>query len=190
MKRFSARSCAGFVLAFSFSVLAESFSYEVYALEGSGKRLLSKGQKTYSRTDVRVTTETAFFTVMVRKELDLGNGFSVGFSDDGKAAVEGIGLWMHRVPGTNEADKFPGFSWEWYNRASGGTFRKLQGAGTIQIQTQKIGKWEFVTRIGFLDQTIFRLSAERGANPGETSHQMLIKKGSVLIFPPTADPTN
>lgn len=173
------------LFALSFPAQAETFSYEIYAMEASGKKLISKGQKSYSRADVSVTTQVLLFKVMITKELDLGNGFSVGLTDDGEAGVEGMGLWMKRVPAANSEDSYGGFSWEWYNRASGGTFSKLQGKGTIQVQSQRIAKHEFVTRIEFLDETIFRLQVDRTAKPGERSHTMVIKKGSVLIFPPT-----
>ncbi len=185
MRRLCVWLAAALLFAFSILARAETFSYEIYAMEKSGKRLISKGQKNYSRADVRVTTQVALFKVMVSKELDLGNGFSIGFTDGGELEVEGMGLWMHRVPAANSADAYPGFSWEWYNRVSGGVFRKLQGKGTIQVQSQRIAKHEFVTRIEFLDETVFRLKVDRTGKPGNDSHTMVIKKGSVLIFPPT-----
>jgi hypothetical protein len=185
MMRPGAWLAAALLFALSSTVRGETFSYEIYAMQRSGKKLVSTGQRNYSRADVRVTTQVVLLKVLVTKELDLGNGFSVGFSDDGEPGTDGMGLWMHRVPAANNAGAFPGFSWEWYQRESGGIFRKLQGKGAIQVQSQRIANHEFVTRIEFRDDTLFRLSVDPTAKPGDVSHTMVIKQGSVLIFPPT-----
>ena len=163
--------------------LAESFFFEVYALEGSGKRLLSKGEKQYTRRDIEVTKLSGRGTTLVNMSLDLGNGFAVGCSDEGKASVEGIGLWMNRVPREDECDQYAGFSWELYKRSADSTFKKQQGDGQIRIETRRAGEIEWLTRVEFLDDTVFRLVAKRGAKPSEISHEMLIRKGSVLAFP-------
>ena len=183
--------CGGvLMLGCALSAAAETFSYELYAVEGGSNRLLSQGQKVYSRADTRVVTETALLSLRVRKMLDLGNGFAVGLGDDGKGGGDGMGLWLMRVPGKEDPDLYRGFSWEWYEPAGGATFRKLQGGGTIQVQTQKVGKWDFVTRIVFVDNTVFRLQTDLSAKAGTYSHRMKIKAGSVLVFPPTADLVN
>ncbi len=186
-QRFSAGLFAVMAFWLAMPALGETFSYEVYAMEPGGKRLLSKGQKNYSRADIRITRQVAFFKVMVTKELDLGNGFSVGFSDDGERDVEGLGLWMQLAPAAEKSRADRGFSWEWYNRVNGGVFRKLQGKGTIQVQTQRMKDFEFVTRVEFLEETVFRLDAKNTPTPGGLTHTMVIKPGSILIFPATGD---
>lgn len=165
------------------SIWAESFFFEVYALEGLGKRLLSKGEKKYTRKDMEVTRMSGRGERLANMSLDLGNGFAVGCSDDGQSSVEGIALWMNRVPDPDESDQYAGLSWELYKRSAGSTFRKQQGDGQIRIETRRAGEIEWLTRIEFLDDTVFRLVAKRGAKPGEISHEMLIRKGSVLAFP-------
>lgn len=165
------------------SALAESFFFEVYVLEGSGKRLLSKGEKTYTRKDMEVTKLSGRGTAFVNMSLDLGNGFAVGCTDDGQSSVEGIALWMHRVPHPDESEQYSGYSWELYKRSTGSTFKKQQGDGQIRIEARRAGEIEWLTRIEFLDDTVFRLVAKRGAKPSEVSHEMLIRKGSVLAFP-------
>lgn len=165
------------------SALAESFFFEVYVLEGSAKRLLSKGEKKYTRKDIEVTKVSGRGERFSNMSLDLGNGFAIGCTDDGQPSVEGIGLWMNRVPHPDESDQYAGFSWEWYKRSTGDTFKKLQGEGQIRIETRRAGETEWLTRIEFLDDTVFRLVAKRGAKPSEVSHEMLIRKGSVLAFP-------
>ncbi len=167
------------------STLAESFFFEVYVLEGSGKRLLSNGEKTYTRKDMEVTKLSGRGERFANMSLDLGNGFAVGCSDDGQASVEGVALWMNRVPHPDEDDQYAGFSWELYKRSTGSTFKKVTGAGQIRIETRRAGEIEWLTRIEFLDDTVFRLVAKRGAKPSEISHEMLIRKGSVLAFPGT-----
>lgn len=165
------------------SALAESFFFEVYVLEGSAKRLLSKGEKNYTRKDIEVTKVSGRGTTFANMSLDLGNGFVVGCTDDGQASVDGIGLWMNRDPHPDESDQYAGFSWELYRRSTGSTFKKQQGDGQIRIETRRAGEIEWLTRIEFLDDTVFRLVAKRGAKPTEVSHEMLIRKGSVLAFP-------
>ena len=165
--------------------LAESFFFEVYVLEGSGKRLLSKGEKNYPRKDIEVTKVSGQGETFANMSLDLGNGFAVGCTDDGQASVEGIGLWMNRVPDPDESDQYAGFSWELYRRSTGATFKKVIGDGQIRIETRRSGEIEWLTRIEFLDDTVFRLVAKRGAKPSVISHEMLIRKGSVLAFPVT-----
>ena len=61
----------------------------------------------------------------------------------------------------------------------------MTGDGQIRIETRRAGEIEWLTRIEFLDDTVFRLVAKRGAKPSEISHEMLIRKGSVLAFPAT-----
>ncbi len=165
------------------SALAESFFFEVYVLEGSGKRLLSKGEKKYTRKDIEVTKLSGRGERLANMSLDLGNGFAVGCTDEGLAGSEGIGLWMNRVPNPDEDDQYAGFSWELYKRSTSATFKKVTGSGQIQIETRRAGEIEWLTRIEFLDDTVFRLVAKRGAKPSEISHEMLIRKGSVLVFP-------
>lgn len=165
------------------SAWAESFSFEVYVLEGSGKRLLSKGEKTYTRKDIDVTKLSGRGMTLANMSLDLGNGFAVGCTDDGQSSVEGIGLWMNRVPREDESDQYAGFSWELYKRSAGAVFKKVTGDGQIRIETRRVGEIEWLTRVEFLDDTVFHLVAKRGAKPTEISHEMLIRKGSVLVFP-------
>ena len=165
--------------------LAESFFFEVYVLEGSGKRLLSKGEKKYTRKDIEVTKLSGRGMTFANMSLDLGNGFAVGCTDDAQASVEGIGLWMNRVPHPDESDQYAGFSWELYKRSTGATFKKVIGDGQLRIETRRAGDIEWLTRIEFLDDTVFHLVAKRGTNPREISHEMLIRKGSVLAFPGT-----
>jgi hypothetical protein len=165
------------------TALAETFVFEVYVLEGSGKRLLSKGEKQYTRKDIEVTKLSGRGTTLANMSLDLGNGFADGCSDDGQHSAEGVGLWMNRVPHEDESDQYAGLSWELYKRSTGATFKKVQGEGQIRIETRRSGEIEWLTRVEFLDDTVFRLVAKRGAKPSEISHEMLIRKGSVLAFP-------
>ncbi len=165
--------------------LAESFFFAVYVLEGSGKRLLSKGEKKYTRNDIEVTKLSGRGETFANMSLDLGNGFAVGCTDDGQTSAEGIGFWMNRVPHPDESDQYAGFSWELYKRSTGATFKKVTGDGQIRIETRRAGEIEWLTRVEFLDDTVFRLVAKRGAKPSEISHEMLIRKGSVLAFPGT-----
>jgi hypothetical protein len=162
---------------------SESISFEIFALEGTEKRLLASGEKQYSVNDTLVSGSAGLGQSFMSKELALGNGFSVGLSDHGGLKQDGIGFWLRRNPSPMETDKYEGFSWEWFNRSNGSVFKKLQGKGEIRVATQRVGNNEFIVRVEFLDDMVFRMNAKRHGKPGEETHHMTIKKGSVLVFP-------
>lgn len=166
------------------TALAEIFSYEIVVLEQSGRRLLAHGDKTYSVEDTVVTEEFWLGQRFLRKELRLGNGFVVGLSDHGEPRIDGLGCWLLREPAPNETAPYPGFSWEWFNRGSDHVFEKLQGKGRIRLGTRLLGGRELVERVEFLDDIVFRMNANLRGKPGEHTHEMLIRKGSTLVFPP------
>ncbi len=163
--------------------LGESFTYELFTIQSSPRTLITQGTKAYSREDTEVTEETGLGQKFLQKQLRLGNGYIVGLSDHRDALLDGLGCWLKRDPSPMEADPYPGFSWEWFNRTDGDVFAKLQGGGRIKVTTRTVSGAQLISRVEFLDDVTFRMSAKREALPGTHTHEMLIRRGSVLAFP-------
>jgi hypothetical protein len=82
-----------------------------------------------------------------------------------------------------ETDPYPGFSWEWFDRSNGPVFEKRMGSGRIRVTSQRVEVGDAIVRVEFLDDIVFQMNRHRNGEPGEHSHEMLIRKGSVLAFP-------
>jgi len=175
---------AAIVFLAASTAFAETFAYEIFVLEESGRRLLARGEKSYSAEDTVVTEEVGLGQRFLSKELRLGNGFVVGLSDHREPRRNGLGCWFRREPESSETSPFVDFSWEWFNRSSDHVFEKLQGKGRIRLGTRLLGGRELVERVEFLDDIVFRMNANLRGKPGEHTHEMLIRQGSTLVFPP------
>ena len=176
------RACALMLLGWAYcaQVLAESFSYELFAMEADGRRLMSKGVREHTASDSIATERDA--TGRLDKQLQLGNGFSVGLSDYSEASVTGIGFWLRKVPSPMEVSQYDGFSWEWFDQDNGQIFSKRKGAGRIKLGTQRVGGRERVQRVEFLDDIVFQANVNEQHEPGSKTHELLIRKGSALVF--------
>jgi hypothetical protein len=172
-----------FALLSTLTVHAETFSYELYVLDPIGPRLTKTAAREYSVGDSVVTRWPRDPKVM-DKELPLGNGFTVGLTDHAEPRVTGLGFWLKRVPSPMEASQYPGFSWEWFDLSNSQVFEKRKGEGRILVQTRPVGGRALVERVEFLDDTTFQMNARREGAPGTYTHELRIKKGSVLVFLP------
>jgi len=174
---------ASIFIAVSVSAYGQSFSFELFALDANGPRLMGAGTIDSS---VKETTVTRWprDPYALDKELSLRNGFTVGLSDHEDAQLTGIGFWLKRVPSPMEASQFPGFSWEWFDLSKENIFEKRKGAGRIRITTAPIGGRTLVESVEFLDDITFQLNAKEGGAPGTYTHEVHIKKGSGLSFQP------
>jgi hypothetical protein len=164
------------------SAMAETFSCEIYTLNRPDRLLLTREDKHYSVEETVVTDEEQF----LRKELRLRNGFVVGLTDMGDRQLTGLSCWLTRERSPADAPRLINFSWEWFNRRDGeSVFEKLQGKGRIRVDTRLLDGRVRVERVEFLDDVVFRMHADptRG-NPRDHTHEMLIRQGSALIFPP------
>lgn len=162
---------------------AETFSYELYALEAAGPRLVNSGTREYS-AEGSVVTARPRDPKILDKELPLGNGYVVGLSDHGDSRLTGIGFWLRRVPSLMEVSPYPGFSWEWFDLVGADLFEHRQGEGRIRIQTRTLGGRVLVERVEFLNDMTFQMNARPDGTPGTYTHELRIKKGSVLAFEP------
>jgi len=173
----------GLILLLSASVHGQSFSFELFAREPNGVRLIKQGTLQSSASETTVTRWPRDPKTL-DKQLSLQSGFVVGLGDHGESRLTGIGLWLKRQPSPMEASQYPGFSWEWFDLSKGDTFKKRKGDGSIRIRTHSISGRVLVERVEFLDDITFELNAKEDGAPGTYTHELRIKKGSVLAFSP------
>jgi hypothetical protein len=177
---------AAAIIAVTFNVAAEPFAYEMYALESSGRRLMSLAEIDRSDNDT-VVIEHSQHPLVLNKELRLGNGFAVGLSDHREARITGIGFWLRRTPSPMELNSDEGFSWEWFDQSKGAIFEKRKSSGRIVLGTKSIEGHELVVRVEFLDDITFQINTDARPSPGKYTHEIVIRKGSVLAFKPEAE---
>jgi len=177
----------GFLLAIAIATVTpaagEMISYEICALDASGRRTIASATKDYLPQETVLSEPSGPGRAFLSKELVLGGGFAVGLDDYREPGVSGIGFWMHRVPSPMETDPYVGFSWEWFDRSNGPIFEKRKGSGRIRVASERVKGVETIVRVEFLDDIVFQMNRHRKHEPGEYSHEMLIRKGSALAFP-------
>lgn len=171
------------LLTLSVSTYGQSFSFELFALEPSGPRLMNAGTIPSAVQDTTVERWPREPKAL-DKQLSLQNGFAVGLSDHEEPQLTGIGFWLKRVPSPMEASRYPGFSWEWFDLSSGNVFDKRKGKGRIRINTVGSNGRALVESVEFLDDISFQLNAKEDGAPGTYTHELHIKKGSGLAFRP------
>ena len=168
------------ILSFAFLSLfaafahAASITYEIYALNAAGQyTLVSKGVKHPTAADVLVqASKTPEGEAWWRKEIELDQGFSMGISIFREPEITGIGLWADSTPQS--------FSWEWFDRASGVRFEKLQETGQISVQYRSVGTMQEISKVTFDTDVALRLDKDRNS---PDSHRIVIKKGSEFELP-------
>jgi hypothetical protein len=175
----TARSLLAAALLWAPAVLGQTFSYELYDLQGGARALLAQATVESSATNARMDHAVSGTREWTDKSLPVAGGFEVGLSDFPVADLDGIGLWLKRTATAEQP--FIGFSWEWFDR-DGGAYKKRRGRGRIALTTEKRNESVYVTRVEFLTDTVFHLNVKPGGKPGETTHEMVIKAGSVLAF--------
>jgi hypothetical protein len=158
----------------------ETVTWEAVALS-PGRGLLDKGTKSYLPSrDIIVRKEGPGRggRPAWSKSLPLSDTFAVGASVYQERNLDGFGLFVSR-----RGDQ-RGFSWEWFERESGSTFRKLQGQGRVSVSVKKAADYEELEAVEFLDDIVLRYLDDMAKGPGTHTHEILIKKGSVLRVAP------
>lgn len=164
-----------FLFIFANASRAEKIEYEIYALDKAGKAtLMAKGAKEYGDADVEIEERNVRGEIHWSKSLPLEGGFSVGGSIYRGPQVTGLGLWAQRSA--------CGFSWEWFNAAASGRFEKLQETGQLSVTYRNVGSMKEISEIVFDTDVSLRLNESQDIN--RDTHRILVKKGSVLKFPP------
>ena len=168
-----------FLLGIALLLLAQrgctdSLEFEIYALrDGSRRELLAKGRVVSDGQNVRTVPCSALGVTFWNKSVPLWQDYVVGASVYREKELGGFGLWIHNRDG--------GFSWNWFTRDSGDTYRKLQGQGRVRVTLSPAKEYEELTAIEFLDDVILTSSIRWIPLLGDT-HHVVIKKGSVLCL--------
>ncbi len=157
-------------LLLSLSAHAEEIKYEIYEI--STGKLLASGVRRYSSKDVISFPYEVRGEPVVEKYVELGRGYKVGARIFREPRLTGFGL----VAQLTRKD----FSWEWYNKKEGSLFQKLQGQTYVTVRTSGLPVVEILEEVKFLDDT--KLSFCLGGPGNDESHDIIIKKGSVLRF--------
>lgn len=164
-----------FLLIFANACRAEKIEYEIFALDEAGKpTLLAKGVKEYADADVEIEERNVRGEIHWSKSLLLEGGFSVGGSIYREPQVTGFGLWARHSA--------CGFSWEWFNASASGRFKKLQETGQLSVTYRNVGSMKEISEIVFDTDVSLRLNESQDIH--RDTHRILVKKGSVLKFPP------
>jgi hypothetical protein len=161
-------------------VAAESVTWETKSIGQGGPTQIAKGVKTYSPAKDIVVRDgpNKDGTPSWVKSLVLDENFGIGASVHREQPLTGFGLMVFR-----RGDR-DGFSWEWFDKASGSTFTKLQGSGRVAVQVKKHGETEELTSVEFLEDVTLRYLDDMTKSPGTVTHEVLIKKGSILALAP------
>ena len=164
---------------------AETITYELYELSGGARtKLLAHGTKSYTLDDIAVTT-SAVGTKFWRKELLVADGFSIGASIYRDKELDGFGLWLTRRPEWYEVWSDGGFSWDWFYREQGATYRKLEGPGRLKATIVTGPRYEELTAVEFLEDVTFRLKDSPWFSFSDAdTHHMVVRKGSVFRVAP------
>jgi hypothetical protein len=160
--------------------MAESVTWEARAVGPGPSTPIAKGVKTYLPAKdivVREGPKKSDAPSWV-KWLVLDESFAIGASVHREQPLSGFGLMVFRREDQN------GFSWEWFGKAAGSTFTKLQGSGRVTVQVKKVGESEELTSVEFLEDVTLRYLDDMSKPPGTVTHEVLVKKGSILAFAP------
>lgn len=164
-----------FLLIFANAGWAEKIDYEIYAVDEASKpTLIAKGVKVYGDADLEIDERNVQGEIHWSKSLELEGGFSIGASIYREPEVTGFGLWAQRSP--------CGFSWEWFNVSAPGRFKKLQETGQLSVTYRNVGSMKEISEIVFDTDVSLRLNESQDIN--RKTQRILVKKGSVLKFPP------
>ena len=156
---------------------AEQISYEIYSFETDPYgTLIAKGVKDYSVSDVQVIKKEHRGEVHWSKILMLDNGFGISGSIYREPEITGFGL-------SAEGSECS-FSWEWFNIIEPGKYKKLQETGQITAKYNRVDSLKEISEIYFDTDISLRLNESKEV--GRDTHRILIRKGSVLKFPPNA----
>lgn len=163
------------------AVAAETVTWEAVALSGPGRQVIARGVKTYSpKKDIVVQDQPAGRdgAAWWLKSLLLNDTFAVSASVHRERRLDGFGLAIYRRGDAN------GFSWDWFDRDEGATFRKLQGPGSVSVTIRKGPDYEELESVAFLDDVTLRYLDDMSKPPGTHTHEVVIRKGSVLRVAP------
>lgn len=172
---------AGSLLLASVSEAAE-IRYRLFFLQsGQAPALLSEGVRRYGLQDVAVAALGTGASKRYRKTVQVSGSFVVGAYVSPGEKIDGFGLWLRKEPAWWEFWSDGGFSWEWFDRVSGETYRKRQGPGKVRATFSKQAGGFELSSVQFLEDVTFRLNARPWfGSSEEDTHHMVVLAGSEL----------
>jgi len=156
----------------------ETITWKVIALGPRGREVLAQGVKTYDPAKDVVVQQRAGGSTWWSKSVPLNDTYVVGASVHREPRLDGFGLWVKRRGDAG------GFSWEWFNRAEGLVFKKLQGSGEVSITLKRGPGYEELESVEFLDDITLRYVDDMRKPTGTKTHEVIMTKGSLLRVSP------
>jgi hypothetical protein len=160
----------------------ESIIYEAAAtIPGVPRQIIANGVRDYSpKHDVVARERDAKKRGVTSwsKSLLLNDDWALTADVVRERQLEGFGLMVQRRGDAN------GFSWEWFVLDAGQVFRKLQGSGRVSVTTIKGPGYEELGAVEFLDDIVLRYLDDMAKPPGTHTHELLVRKGSILKLAP------
>src|SRR4051794_32318179 len=117
--------------------------YEIYELRDNSRNLLANGVLNGDELNVKSTEHSEFGQTFSDRSVALPAGFQIGVAIFPEKQLSGFGLWI------KQNDR--GFSWNWFTREKGRTYRKLQGDGHVKATIAVTNDAEQLTGVEFLD---------------------------------------
>lgn len=179
MKHLSRSYLLAAVFASPFAAYAQSFKFELVDVSRQPHRVVASSSiDLKSKVELAAAPEGSGSNVM-KRELRLPGGWAIGCSDYGEPTPKGFGCWIGRRPSKLSLDQYDGFSWEWYDLQSAGTYTKRQGGARAQLKVGMDRGLPAMESLEFLDDTVFSANVG-GPAAGKDTHELRIAKGSVL----------
>ena len=171
---------AGGLLLFAAVAWAETVSWEIAAAPGTHRReVLANGVRTYSpEADIRVQEHLRRRdgAVSWSKSLLLSDGFAVSALVRRERALDGFGLVVRRRGDVNA------YGWNWFERVNDVEFRRPRAPGRVAVTTTRTGEGEVLAAVEFLEDVALLYLDDPRRPPGAYSHEVVIRRGSVLRF--------
>ncbi|HTY62713.1 MAG TPA: energy transducer TonB [Acidobacteriota bacterium] len=165
---------------------SETISWEASTVQESGREVIAGGVRTYSPDTDIIAHERPELNrngVWWSRTLNLDDTFSVSAAVHREPLLDGFGLMVNMSGG------LLGFSWEWFDRYEGNIFRKRQGGGQVSVTLNRGPGYEELQAVEFLDDIVLRYLDDINKPPGTHTHEVIIRKGSILMVAPRSEAT-
>lgn len=160
---------------------SHTLTYEAFSVGGQvGRQSIVRGVRTYwPELDIVIqeSTDRDDKTSWV-KSLILDGDFTLSASVHRLPELTGFGLMVHRPDGGK------GFSWEWFGLATGNVFERPQGSGRVLVTVVKGDDYEELQSVEFRDDIALRYLDDMSKPPGTHTHELVVRRGSILKLAP------
>jgi hypothetical protein len=141
---------------------------------------IAAGSKQYTLKEVRIKeVRNKDGSIFWTKAVELASGFNIGINVTREPTHDGVGLFISNA-------KYPaGISWNWFQAETDDTYKQLKGNSHIKVQLKQMAAAQEIVAVEFLDDTTLTFTDDMFRHkPGEDSHRVVVKKGSVLRVAP------